>query len=99
MYYYHTGSATRAYKGREQYGLSKDFKPHYNRITYTSPLAKGLFSKWNWTFTDEAKLYVNSDIEPLQMGFYELNISSNEGFLQTKYLLIGQTLSGRILSE
>ncbi len=45
------------------------------------------------------KLYVDGDIEPVQIGFYELNISSNEGYLQTKYLLIGQTLSGRILSE
>ena len=99
LYYYNTGSATRAYRGRDQYGLSKDFKPYYNRITYTSPLAKGLFGKWNWTFADEAKLYVDGDIEPVQIGFYELNISSNEGYLQTKYLLIGQTLSGRILSE
>lgn len=99
LFYYNTGSATRPYEGREKYGLSKDFKPHYNRITYTSPIAKGLFNKWNWTFFKEAKIYVNTDIEPLTIGFFEVNISSNEGFLQTKHILIGQTLSGEILSE
>lgn len=99
LYYYHTGSATRAYEGREKYGLSKDFKPHYNRITYTSPLAKGLFSKWNWTFADEAKIYVDKDIEPIQVGFYEIDISSNEGYLQTKHIVIGQNTSGEIIPE
>lgn len=99
LYYYHTPSGTRAYQGREKYGLSKDFKPHYNRITYTSPLTKGLFNKWNWRYADEAKIYVNDDIEPVEIGFYEINIVSNEGYLQTKYTLIGQSLSGEILSE
>ena len=50
-------------------------------------------------FFKEAKIYVNTDIEPLTIGFFEVNISSNEGFLQTKHILIGQTLSGEILSE
>lgn len=79
--------------------LSKDFKPHYNRITFTSPLAKGLFDKWNWFFDKETKIYVNSNIEPLQIGFYELNISAGGYYADTRYFLIGQTLSGRILSE
>lgn len=99
LYYYNTGSRSKYYEGHEKYGLSKDFKPYYDRITYTSPLVKGLFSEWNWTFSKEAKIYVDKDIEPVQMGFYYVNLSSNEGYLDTKHLLIGQTLSGDILPD
>lgn len=98
LYYYDTGSQNKAYEGREKYGLSKDFQPHYNRITYTSPLAKGLFSKWNWNFSENANIYVSEEIEPVQIGFYSVGISSNEGYLQTKNVLIGQTSSGEVLS-
>lgn len=33
------------------------------------------------------------------IGFYELNILTTNGYADTRYFLIGQTLSGRILSE
>ena len=35
----------------------------------------------------------------MQVGFYEIDISSNEGYLQTKYIVIGQKTSGEIIPE
>lgn len=43
-----TGSHNKPYQGMQQYGLSCDFKPHYARITYTSPISRDVLSEIKW---------------------------------------------------
>ena len=95
VFYY----SRKGYKGNEKYGIKKDFKPGYNRITLTSPVAKGIFNEWNWKYGKMANIYVNEKIEPCQIGFYCIGIKSNDGHESAKHILIGQTQSGEIISE
>ena len=94
--FYYSG---KGYKGKEKYGIKKDFKPGYNRITLTSPIAKGIFNQWNWRYGDMANIYVNEEIEPCQIGFYCIGIKSKDGYETSKHILIGQTQTGEIISE
>lgn len=91
----------RKYEGYSEYGMNSNFKPSYKRITYTSLLAKGIMKEIEETQTKQAVLYVNSDIEPCDIGLYNYSITtskvgSNKLF---QYMLIGQTQSGKILSD
>lgn len=91
----------RKYEGYSEYGMSADFRPSYKRITYTSLLAKGIMKELESTNTKQAVLYVDSDIEPCDIGLYNYSITtskvgSNKLF---QYMLIGQTQSGRILTD
>lgn len=91
----------RKYEGYSEYGMSQDFKPSYKRITYTSLLAKGIMKELEKLNTKQAILYVDSEIEPCDIGLYNYSITtskvgSNKLF---QYMLIGQTQSGKILSD
>lgn len=81
--------------------MSPDFKPGFKRITYTSLLAKGIMKELESLDTQQAILYVNSDIEPCDVGLYGYSITTSKigSSKLFQYLLIGQTQSGRILSD
>lgn len=99
LFYYWTGNHNKPYQGMQQYGLSRDFKPHYARITYTSPISRGVLSEIKWLCPKSGEIYVNKEIEACEIGFYEVRIVSKDGYLETKYVLAGQTQSGTILNE
>lgn len=91
----------KAYEGYSEYGMSPDFKPSFKRITFTSLLVKGILKELDKIDTSQAILYVDSELEPCEIGLYNYSITtsklgSNKMF---QYLLIGQTQSGRILSD
>lgn len=91
----------RKYEGYSEYGLSPDFKPSKKRITFTSLIAKGIMKELESVDTKQAILYVDSEIEPCDIGLYSYSITtsklgSNKLF---EHLLIGQTQSGKILSD
>lgn len=88
------------YEGYKTYGASKDFKPKYGRITFTSRLAKGILKEMDIECAPEGKIYVDADIEPCEIGYYYATItaSKKETFV-TRHVLVGQTESGRILDE
>lgn len=91
----------KAYEGYSEYGMSPDFKPSFKRITFTSLLVKGILKELDSVDTTQAILYVDSGIEPCDIGLYNYSITtskvgSNKMF---QHLLIGQTQSGRILSD
>lgn len=88
------------YEGYSKYGMSPDFKPHYGRITLTSILAKGILKELDTVDKKEAILYVASDIEPCDIGLYNYSITAQKGeYKLFQTLLIGQTQSGKILTE
>ena len=87
------------YDGYQKYGMALDFVPVRGRISLTSLLAKGLLDKLDMDCPSEAKIYVDSNIEECEIGYYEYTITSNNDNSYKKYILIGQTKSGRELSE
>ncbi len=88
------------YEGYSKYGMSPDFKPHYGRITLTSILAKGILKELDTVNKKEAIFYVASDIEPCDIGLYNYSITAQKGeYKLFQTLLIGQTQSGKILTE
>lgn len=91
----------RAYEGYSEYGMSPDFKPSFKRITYTSLLVKGIMKELENLDTPQAILYVDSDIEPCDIGLYNYSITTSKADSNKlfQHLLIGQTQSGRILSD
>ena len=87
------------YEGYQKYGMASDFIPVRGRISIMSLLAKGLLDKLDMDCPSEAKIYVDSNIEECEIGYYEYTITSNNDSSYRKYILIGQTKSGRELSE
>ena len=88
----------RNYEGYKKYGLDKDFKPQTGRISFTSAFAKGILREIDTNIAPEAKIYVNADIEPCEIGFYNIAITSKD-VSSSRCLLIGQTKSGETLPD
>ena len=86
------------YKGYQQYGMNKDFSPARGRIALTSVFSKGILKEMDMACPPEAKIYVNSDIEPVEIGYYNVGITSKDN-ISHKHILIGQTKDGRTLSD
>ncbi len=97
LFYYNSGSRNKPYYGLRQYGIGRDFRPAGGRITLTSPLVRGILSETECADTGALTLAV--PVEPCEMGFYQVNISSNRQELLTFDVLCGQTDSGRELSD
>lgn len=87
------------YEGYQTYGMDKNFKPVRGRIALTSLLAKGILKELSELHVSEAKIYVNADIEPCEIGFYNTSVTRNGGEFYHKQILIGQTRSGKLLTE
>ena len=98
LFSFNDNGRMRNYEGYKRYGLNKDFKPQTGRISFTSTFAKGILREIDTNIAPEGKIYVNADIEPCEIGFYYTTITSKD-VSSTRYILIGQTQSGEILSE
>lgn len=91
----------KAYEGYSEYGMSADFKPGFKRITLTSLLVKGILKELDKIDTSQAIIYVDSNIEPCEIGLYNYSIMSSKSGSNKmfQYLLTGQTQSGRMLND
>ncbi len=98
LFSFNDNGRMRNYEGYKRYGLGKDFKPQTGRISFTSTFAKGILREIDTNIAPEAKIYINADIEPCEIGFYYTTITSKD-VSSTSYILVGQTQSGEILSE
>lgn len=98
LFSYNDNGRRRNYEGYKTYGIAKDFKPERGRITLTSLFAKGILGDIDTNNMPEAKLYVDSEIEPCEIGFYYATIRSKD-VSSTKYILTGHTKSGEELSD
>ncbi len=87
------------YQGYQKYGMDLDFVPVKGRISLMSIFAKGILEQMDMACPNEAKITVNSDIEPCEIAYYQTNISATKGNWYKKNILIGQTQSGKFLSE
>ncbi len=100
LFVYHNDMNRRkSYEGYQQYGMAKDYRPTRGRITLTSLIAKGILKEFESISSSEAKICVAEDIEPCEIGFYDITITRNGGNHYHKNILVGQTLTGKILSE
>lgn len=98
LFSFNDNGRMRNYEGYKRYGLGKDFKPQTGRISFTSVFAKGILREIDKNIAPEAKIYVNAELEPCEIGFYYTTITSKD-VSSTRHILIGQTQSGEILSE
>jgi hypothetical protein len=98
LFYYWDGSRNKKYQRLKSYGMAKDFKPHYGRITLTSIIGRGVIHELecgeSGTFT------VKSDVEPCELALYTVGITSPVNrTTQEHTVLCGKTDSGKLLSE
>lgn len=98
LFSFNDNGRMRNYEGYKRYGLDKNFKPITGRISFTSTFAKGILKEIDTNIAPEAKIYVNADIEPCEIGFYNVAITSKD-VSSSRCLLIGQTKSGKILPD
>lgn len=98
LFTYNDNGRTRNYTGYQTYKMSKEALDNKNTISFTSLFAKGLLNDIDRNCQPEAKIIVDADIEPCEVGLYNYAITSKDR-TSYKFLLIGQTKSGKILSE
>ncbi|MDR0914621.1 MAG: helicase [Oscillospiraceae bacterium] len=100
LFYYWVNGQSRHYKGLKGYGISKDYKPHYGRITLSTPFAKGLLQ--NVECATKGALTVNANIEACTIGLYVITVKSQNKAHKSVYReyveLVGETESGKVIS-
>lgn len=87
------------YEGYRKYGMNSDFTSEKNRITLMSLFAKGILSELSMACPEEAKIVVDKEIEPCEIAYYNVDIIATKGKWYHKYILIGQTASGKALND
>ena len=98
LFYYYTGTRNVPYTGRRTYGMSKDFKPVAGRITFTSPLVRGILGEISCH--DTAEIKTSEHCEPCNINFYNVVLrNSKRQFLAEYDILTGTTDNGQPLTE
>lgn len=98
LFYYFDGSRNKKYQSLKTYGMAKDFKPHYGRITLTSIIGRGIIHELECA--DNGVLTVSCSMEPCTIALYTVTISSAVGNTAKEFsVLCGKTDSGRTLSN
>ncbi|MEG2524017.1 MAG: helicase, partial [Oscillospiraceae bacterium] len=98
LFYYWDGSRNKKYQSLKAYGMAKDFKPHYGRITLTSIVGRGVIHELECA--DTGTLTVQPGIEPCEIALYTVAMTSSDNQTAQEYaVLCGKTESGKILSE
>ena len=98
LFYYNTGSRNKPYTGRRTYGMSKDFKPIASRITFTSPLVRGILGEL--ACADKAEIKTAESVEACNLKFYNVLLcNSRRQYLAEYDILTGKTINGRLMTE
>ncbi len=97
LFYYWTGSRNKPYYSLKSYGMAKDFKPHYGRITLTSVIGRGIIHELECA--DSGTLVVDAQIEPCEIALYTVSLYANNRSVRDQVVLCGITQSGAPLSE
>ncbi len=93
-----TGKALR----RMEYSMAKDYQPRSGRHTVTGSLARGILGELFWRGIPESgSIVVDTDMEPCELALYEVRVrpKGNVWGGYSFYPLIGETSSGRVLSQ
>ncbi len=97
LFYYWTGSRNKPYTSQKEYGMAKDFKPRYGRITLTSIIGQGILHELECS--DIGKMKLQAEIEPCEIALYMVKIRTEEKIVKDIPLLIGKTKRDEILSH
>lgn len=98
LFYYWVGSRNRPYRSLPQYGMAPDFSPRYGRITLTSILGRNILDEVHCESI--GTLTVDARIEPCEVGYYAVHIApKGQSDDKPYYTFLGQTASGKILSD
>ena len=98
LFYYYTGGQNKPYKSLKNFGMAKDFKPHYGKITLASVISRGIIDSLECA--NEGSVIVDADIEPCTIGLYSVEIKSKNSKRQSEYsVFVGKTSSGKVLSD
>lgn len=98
LFYYYTGTRNVPYTGRRTYGMSKDFKPIASRITFTSPLVRGILGEL--ACADKAEIKTAESVEACNLKFYNVLLcNSRRQYLAEYDILTGKTINGRLMTE
>ena len=76
--------------------MGKDFKPRSGQITLSSIIGRGIIHEL--ACADSGVITVQSNMEPCEVGLYTVAISSH-GAVKEIPVLVGTTVSGRILTQ
>lgn len=97
LFYYWDGSRNKKYQSQKAYGMAADFLPRYGRITLTGILARGILHELECAET--GTLTVRGETEPCTLGLYHVSLLSGKICVAEHTVLVGQTESGKTLSE
>lgn len=84
------------------YSMTDKTLPKSARFTITNSLAKNIISEIFWRgIPDTGEIVVDSELEPCNIGFYEVEVKSKGSFFEAwnYYAFVGLTKNGKILSE
>lgn len=97
LFYYSTNNGNRKYRSLKKYGMSPDFKPQSGRITLTSVVGRGIIQ--NVECSNTGIITVEEDIEPCVIALYYLSIYKDKNIVFNYNILVGKTMSGKVLTE
>ena len=97
LFYYWDGSRNKPYRSQKQYGMAKDFKPRYGRITLTSIIGRGILHEL--ACADAGALTVKGNVEPCQIGLYHVIIYAEKRRISEESVLVGRTDAGMELTD
>lgn len=97
LFYYWDGSRNKPYRSQKQYGMAKDFKPRYGRITLTSIIGRGILHEL--ACAGCGTLTVCGNVEPCQIGLYHVMIYAEKRRISEQSVLVGRTDTGMELSD
>ncbi len=97
LFYYWTGSRNKPYYSLKSYGMARDFKPHYGRITLTSVIGRGIIHELECA--DSGTLVMDAKAEPCQIGLYTVSLTAAERAVRDYTVLCGITESGEPLTD
>ena len=97
LFYYWDGSRNKPYRSQKQYGMAKDFKPRYGRITLTSIIGRGILHEL--ACAGGGTLTVCGNVEPCQIGLYHVMIYAEKRRISEQSVLVGRTDTGMELSD
>lgn len=92
LFYYWDGSRNKKYQSQKAYGMAKDFKPRYGRITLSSIIGRGILHELECA--DSGTLLLQGSIEPCAIGLYYVSILSGRTLVAEHTSLIGKTDGG-----
>lgn len=97
LFYYWTGSGNRPYTSLKSYGMAKDFKPHYGRITFSSVIGRGIIHELECA--NFGKMELEAWNEQCQIALYDVQINAGKSRIKNMPILTGRTQIGDILTD